>query len=50
MVVKTVKHRVDIIVSDKRNTVEVKSRVKQALNMDGYLDWVINSITTIQPL
>ena len=34
---------------DERGNVEENSHVKQALNMKGYPDWLINSITTIQP-
>ena len=30
--------------SDERDEVEEKSHVKQALNMNGYLDWLINNI------
>ena len=39
----------DTFMSDERDKVEEKSHVKQALNMDGYPDWLINSIPTIQP-
>ena len=42
-------HRVDTIVSDERDKVEEKSHVKQALNMNGYPDWLINSIPLTQP-
>ena len=42
-------HRVDTIVSDERNKVEEKSHVKQALTINGYPEWLINSIPTIQP-
>ena len=38
----------DIIVSDERDKVEEKSHVKQALNMNDYSDWLINSIPTNQ--
>ena len=41
-------HRVDTIVSDERDKVEEESHVKRALNMNGYPDWLINSILTIQ--
>ena len=46
-VVKTLMHRVDNIVSDERDKVEVTR--KQALNMYGHPDWLINSIPSIQP-
>ena len=49
MLVKTLMHGVDYIVSDERDKVEEKSHIKQVLNMNGYLDWLINSIPTIQP-
>ena len=48
-VVKTLMHRVDTIVSDERDNVKEKSHVKQALNMTGYPDWLINSTPSIQP-
>ena len=32
-----------------RDKVEEKSHVKQALNINGYPDWLINSITPTQP-
>ena len=48
-VVRTLMHRVDTIVSDGRDKVEEKSHVKKAPNMNGYHDWIINSIPTIQP-
>ena len=35
---KTLMHRVDTIVSDEKDKVKEKSQVKQALNMNGYLD------------
>ena len=48
-VVKTLMHRVDTIVSDERDKVKEKSQVKQALNMNGCPDWLINSTPSIQP-
>ena len=42
-------HQVDTIVSDERDTVEEKSHIKQAINMKGYQDWLINSIPSTQP-
>ena len=47
--VKTLIHRVYKIVSNERDTVEEKSQMKQALNMNSYPDWLIDSIQTIQP-
>ena len=40
---------VDTIVSDERDKVEEMSHVKQALNMNGYPDILMNSIHSIQP-
>ena len=48
-VVKSLVHRVDTIVSDERDQEEEKSHVKKALTMNGYRDWLVNSIPTIQP-
>ena len=42
-------HRVYTVVSDERDTVEEKSHVTQALTMNGYPEWLINSLPTIQP-
>ena len=42
--VKTLMHKVD-----ERDKVEEKSHVKQALHMNGYPDWLINSIPLTQP-
>ena len=42
-------HRVYTIVSDERVKVDENSHVKQALNMNGYPEWLINSIPLIQP-
>ena len=42
-VVKTHIHQVDSMVSDERDKVEEKPYVKQALNMNGYPYWLINS-------
>ena len=41
--------RVDTTVSDERGKVEENSHVKQALNMNGCPDWLINSILSTQP-
>ena len=41
--------RVGTIVSDKRNKIEERSHVKQALAINGYPEWLINSIPTMQP-
>ena len=35
--------------NDERDKVEKKSYVKQVLTMNGYPEWLINSIPTIQP-
>ena len=48
-IVKTLMHRVDTIMSDEGDKVEKKSQLKQSLNMNGYPDWLINSISTVQP-
>ena len=40
--------QVGTILSDERDKFE-KSHVKQAVTMNGYPDWLINSISTIQP-
>ena len=48
---KTLVHKVETIdtkVSDERDKVEDKSHLKQALNMNGYPDWLINSIPSTQ--
>ena len=34
--------------SDERDKVEENSHIKQAFTMNGYPDWLINSIPTIQ--
>ena len=46
---KTLINRVETIVSDESDKVEERSHVKQALIMNGYPEWLINSIPTIQP-
>ena len=48
-VVKTLVHRVDTIVSNERDKIEEKSHVKKACHMNGYPDWLINSIPSTQP-
>ena len=48
-VVKTLMHRVDTTVSDERDEVDERSHMKQALTMNCYPEWLINSIPTIQP-
>ena len=42
----TLKNRTPL--SDEKDKVEEKSHVKQAVNMNGYPDWLINSILSIQ--
>ena len=42
-------HRVAATVSDERDKVEEKSHVEQALNMNGYPEWLTNSIPTFHP-
>ena len=46
---KNLMHRVDTIMSDEKDKVKEKSHVKQALNMNGYLDWLINSTPSREP-
>ena len=41
-VVNTLMHRVESKVNDERDGVEEKSHLKQALNNNGYPDWLIN--------
>ena len=42
-------HRVDMIRSNERDKIEEQSHLKQALSMNGYPDWLINSILSTQP-
>ena len=42
-------HRIDTVVSDEGDKVKEKSHVKQALKMNSYPDWLINSIPLPQP-
>ena len=41
-------HRVGTIVSDERDKIKERPHVKQALTMNGYPEWLINSIPTVQ--
>ena len=47
--VKTLMHRMDTVLRDERDKVKEKSLVKHALKMNGYPDWLINSIPLPQP-
>ena len=48
-VVKIILHSLDTISDDKKDKVEEKSHTKQAPNMNGYPNWLINSIPLTQP-
>ena len=47
--VKTLMQRVDTIMNDERDGVEEKSHINQTLNMNGYPDWLVNSIPSAHP-
>ena len=48
-VVRTLMHMAESVVSDRRELKEEKEHIRNALSMNGYLDWIIDRADSPKP-